>query len=210
MPFSSMCLLLFALLPRPSSAGATPVPFSWGRFAISSSSAQADRGFAEKITIPGIRDAAKVNDYLFRGSQLEQEGLDELKKLGITTIIDLRGELRGAAQAEREQAEALGMRVVIIPASGWSPPTDEQMVQFFQLVQKQKREKVYLHCWLGDDRTGVFIGAYRIAFQHWSADDALREMDYFHFKGSWHRSMKTYIRDFPAHFAATPAFAPFR
>jgi hypothetical protein len=35
-------------------------------------------------------------------------------------------------------------------------------------------------------------------------------MDYFHFKGFWHPSMKKYIRDFPAHFAQSPAFAPFR
>lgn len=210
MPFFRSCLLLFALARVSPFVCAAPGIFPPEALAISSSSSHSDPSFAEKITIPGIRDAAKVNDFLFRGSQPSELGLEELKKLGITSIVDLRGELRGRADAEKEQAEALGMRVVIIHASGWSPPSDEEVSQFFQLVDKEPREKLYVHCWLGDDRTGVFIAAYRIAFQHWNPLDAIREMYHFHFKGFWHPSMKAYIRDFPAHFATSPAFASFR
>jgi tyrosine-protein phosphatase SIW14 len=210
MPFSRSRLLLFVLVCVSPFVCAAPGIFPRGAPGISSSSLHSDPRFAEKITIPGIRDAAKVNDFLFRGSQPSEPGLEQLKKLGITTIVDLRGELRGLADAEKEQAEALGMRVVMIRASGWSPPSDEQVIQFFQLVQKKPREKLYVHCWLGDDRTGVFIATYRIAFEHWHPDDAIREMYHFHFKGFWHPSMKAYIRDFPAHFAAAPAFASFR
>lgn len=210
MPFFHSRLLLFALVAVSPFVCAAPGIFPREALAISSSCSHSDPSFAEKITIPGIRDAAKVNDFLFRGSQPSEQGLEELKKIGITSIVDLRGELRGRADAEKEQAEALGMRVVIIHASGWSPPSDEQVSQFFQLVQTEPREKLYVHCWLGDDRTGVFIATYRIAFEHWNPDDAIREMYHFHFKGFWHPSMKTYIRDFPAHFAASPAFASFR
>jgi hypothetical protein len=35
-------------------------------------------------------------------------------------------------------------------------------------------------------------------------------MYFFRFKGFWHPAMKTYIRNFPARFAESPAFAPFR
>lgn len=210
MPFFLVLLLFFALLSVSPLGRAPRIVLSRASLSVSSLPSDSTPAFAEKITIPGIRDAARVNDFLFRGSQPDQLGLEELKKLGITTIVDLRGELRGRADAEKEQAEALGMRVVVISASGWSPPSDEQVIQFFQLLQKEPREKLYVHCWLGDDRTGVFIATYRIAFQHWNPDDAIREMDHFHFKGFWHPSMKTYIRDFPAHFAASPAFAPFR
>lgn len=210
MRFFLILLVFFASLSASPFGGAPRIVLSRAPLPVPSSPSDSTPAFAEKITIPGIRDAAKVNDFLFRGSQPEQKGLEELKKLGITTIVDLRGELRGRADAEKEQAEALGMRVVVISASGWAPPSDDEVIQFFQLLQKEPREKLYVHCWLGDDRTGVFIATYRIAFQHWNPDDAIREMDHFHFKGFWHPSMKTYIRDFPAHFASSPAFAPFR
>src|SRR5215831_18004293 len=123
--------------------------------------------FAEKIELQGVSDVGKLNDFLYRGSQPNEQGIEELKKLGVTTIIDLRGERQGAVRSERKRAEALGMRFVNIKASGWSPPKDEELVAFFSLVQAQPRETIYVHCWLGNDRTGVFLASYRIAFEHW-------------------------------------------
>jgi len=57
--------------------------------------------------------------------------------LGITTIVDLRGEDREKIEWERKRAESLGMRFVHIPVSGWSPPTDEQVVQFLSLFDSE-------------------------------------------------------------------------
>jgi hypothetical protein len=166
--------------------------------------------FAERLEIPGVGDVGKISDHLFRGSQPSEKGLEELKSFGITTIVDLRGERHGRIKREKEGTEALGMTFINIHASGWSPPTDAQLARFFALTQKRPPEKIFVHCWLGDDRTGVFFAAYRIAFEHWTPDDAIAEMYYFHFKGFWHPSMKKYILHFPQHFAESPAFAPFR
>jgi tyrosine-protein phosphatase SIW14 len=166
--------------------------------------------FAEKIQLNGVSYVGKINDFLYRGSQPNEQGIQQLKKIGVTTIVDLRGERQGTVATERKRAEALGMRLVNIHASGWSPPKDEELVQFFTLLQKQPKETVYVHCWLGNDRTGVFVAAYRIAFERWSAERALEEMYFFRFKGFWHPAMKTYIRNFPARFTEAPAFAPFR
>jgi len=166
--------------------------------------------FAEKIELSGVSYVGKINDFLYRGSQPNEKGIEQLKKVGITTIVDLRGERQGTVKTERKRAEEHGIRFVNIRASGWSPPKDEELVQFFSLLQQRPREKIYIHCWLGNDRTGVFIAAYRIAFEGWSSDRALEEMDDFRFKGFWHPSMKTYIRNFPVHFAESPAFVPFR
>jgi len=166
--------------------------------------------FAEKVELSGVSYVGKVNDFLYRGSQPNERGIEQLKKIGITTIVDLRGERQGTVETERKHAEEHGIRLVNIRASGWSPPKDEELLQFFSLLEKQPKEKIYIHCWLGNDRTGVFIAAYRIAFEHWPAERALEEMYAFHFKGFWHPSMKTYIRDFPSHFAESSAFAPFR
>jgi len=165
---------------------------------------------AERLQIPGISDAGKVNDFLYRGGQPKDDGLKELKRLGIGTIVDLRGEKHSTMEKERADAKALGMHLVNIGGNGWSPPEDEQVAQFFSLIREQPRQKIFVHCWFGSDRTGVFVAIYRIAFDGWTPEQALAEMDNFHFKGFWHPAMKTYVRDFPARLARSPALAPFR
>lgn len=172
--------------------------------------AHAHPAYAEPIRVPGVSNVGKVNEFLYRGSQPNLESLRELKKLGITTIVELRGKYLGHVERERKSVESVGLRFVDIPASGWSPPPDDQVVQFLSLMQQRPREKMYVHCWLGDDRTGVFIATYRIVYDHWTAQQAIDEMAHFHFNAFWHPSMKDYVRNFPAHFAESPAFAGLR
>jgi tyrosine-protein phosphatase SIW14 len=166
--------------------------------------------YAETLHLHGISDVGKINDYLYRGSQPNDEGLGELKKLGITMIIDLRGERKGLAKSERKKAQALGIRVVNIPASGWSTPKDKDLVRFLSLTQQHPKEKIFVHCWLGGDRSGVYLAAYRIAIDRWTGQQALAEMHYFHFKSFWHPRMKKYVENFPAHYAKSKAFAELR
>jgi protein tyrosine phosphatase (PTP) superfamily phosphohydrolase (DUF442 family) len=164
----------------------------------------------EKLHITGIPNAGKITETLYRGAQPREAGLSELKILGITTIVDLRGEDREKIAWERKRAESLGLRFVHIPVDGWSPPTDEQVVQFLSLFRDNPGQKIFMHCHFGDDRTGVFTAVYRMAIQKWSAEQAINEMYFFGFNGFWHPSMKTFIRDFPARLNSAPTFAPLR
>ena len=161
----------------------------------------------EKLHIAGIHNAGKINDVLFRGAQPKGTGLTELKKLGITTIVDLRGEDREKYKWEREESESLGMRFVHLPVSGWSPPSDEQVAQFLALFRDDPRQKVFVHCRFGDDRTGVLVATYRMAVDQWSPEQAMNEMYFFGFNGFWHPSMKKFIREFPNHWHSAPALA---
>ena len=56
---------------------------------------------ARKISVPGIHNAGKINEHLYRGSQPKLAELSQLKKLGVTTIIDLRAESPQTAKEER-------------------------------------------------------------------------------------------------------------
>jgi tyrosine-protein phosphatase SIW14 len=161
------------------------------------SSSFAASSYAQRLQFAGLPRLGKINDSLYRGAQPHEEGLQQLKKLGITTIIDLRGEDAGRIEWERKQAEALGIRFIHLPVSGWSTPSDEQVAQFFSIFRGKANEKVFVHCRFGEDRTGVFIASYRIAFDHWSSDQALNEMLAFGFNRLWHPSMATYIRSLP-------------
>jgi tyrosine-protein phosphatase SIW14 len=162
---------------------------------------------AEKLKLAGVRNAGKVSEMLLRGAQPSAQGLAELKKLGVTTIVDLRGN-SGPVAWERAQAESLGMRFVNIPVLGWSAPDDAKVALFLKVVQQDPTQKIFIHCYFGEDRTGVMVATYRIAQQNWTSEQAAAEMDSFGFHYHLYRAMKSYVRKFPARFAANPVFAP--
>jgi protein tyrosine phosphatase (PTP) superfamily phosphohydrolase (DUF442 family) len=166
--------------------------------------------YGEKLKFSGLPNGGKINDSLFRGAQPRAEGLKKLKNMGVTTIVDLRGEDPDRISWERRQAESLGIRFVSIPVSGWAPPSNDQVALFLALFRSNPKEKVFVHCRFGDDRTGVFVAAYRMAYDGWPAEQAMNEMYFFGFNGLWHPSMKTFIRDFPVRLKTAPALAAFQ
>jgi tyrosine-protein phosphatase SIW14 len=188
-------LALCALLASPAIVAAQAPASISTSFAASS--------YGEKLNFAGLPRFGRINDSLYRGAQPYAEGLQQLKKLGVTTIIDLRGEDPHKVDWERKQAETLGIRFIHLPVSGWSTPSDEQVAQFFSIFRKAN-EKVFVHCRYGEDRTGVFIASYRIAFDHWSSDQALSEMLVFGFNRLWHPSMASYIRGLPQRLQSDP------
>ena len=160
--------------------------------------------YGEKLRVTGVRNAGKISDQLYRGAQPRRGGLEELKKFGITTIVDLRGEDSGLREREKKEAETLGIHFVSIPVSGWSSPSSDQVAQFLSLFAEDSA-KVFVHCRFGEDRTGVFVATYRMALQKWPADQAIKEMYFFGFNRFWHPSMSAYVRSFPALLTTTPA-----
>lgn len=159
--------------------------------------AAARPAYGTKLRINGIHNAGKINDALYRGGQPQEQGLAELKKLGISTIVDLRGDGRDRIAWERRKAESLGMRFVNIPVSGWAAPTEKQIGEFLSLFRSDPQQKVFVHCRFGEDRTGVFVATYRMAMDKWTPEQAMNEMYFFNFNGFWHPAMKSFVREFP-------------
>src|SRR5438552_1763622 len=69
----------------------------------------------------GVSNFHKVNDNLYRGGQPSGEGLRSLARLGVKTVIDLRGS-GDRAEAEEEAVKAAGMRYVSVPMNGLEAP----------------------------------------------------------------------------------------
>jgi protein tyrosine/serine phosphatase len=166
--------------------------------------------YGEKLRIEGVPNSGRINDHLLRGAQPRDPGLIELKKLGITTIVDLREEDPSRISWEEKRSESLGIRFVHIAVNEWSPPTNEQVAQFLNLFRDNPQEKVFVHCHFGEDRTGVFVASYRMAFEKLPADQALKEMRYFGYNALWHPSMTAFVRDFPARLTTAPTLVPFK
>jgi tyrosine-protein phosphatase SIW14 len=165
--------------------------------------------YAEKIHIDGIPNAGKVNDHLYRGAQPSFSAFPELKRMGVTTIVNLRRENDEAIAAERQEVKSRGMRFVHIPVGGLSAPENQQIIDFLSIFRDHPGEIVFVHCHYGEDRTGVFIASYRMTFQHWSYETAEHEMNFFGFNHHWQHHMKEFVRDFPARLESAPDLAQF-
>jgi len=166
--------------------------------------------YAEKISIEGIPNAGKIDDHLYRGAQPSLTSFAALRKLGVTTVVNLRREDTQSITAERQQVEALGLHFVHIPVGGFSAPTNEQIIQFLSIFRDHPAETVFVHCHYGEDRTGVFIASYRMTFEHWPAAQAANEMNSFHFNRRWQHEMREFVGDFPARLNSAPDLAQFQ
>jgi len=150
-----------------------------------------------------------VSPRLYRGGQPSEQGLESLAKNGVNIIVNVRP-TRG--DRERLQAEKLGMKYVSIP---WRCPfpKDEVFAKFLKLIRENRDKKIFVHCRLGDDRTGMMVAAYRIAMQGWSAEEAMKEMSTSGF-ARWHHyicpGLAGYEAHFPERLKTSAAFADVR
>jgi len=151
---------------------------------------------AERMKIEGLPNLGRVSETLYRGAQPKQAGYPELKKLGIEIVVNLRNEEDKIAE-ERGRVEAQGMRYVSIPWSGWDDPDNKQVAEFLELLRANPDRKIFVHCKVGKERTGVMLATYRMVAQGWTPEQALDEMEAFGFRGFWFRHLKKYVRRFP-------------
>jgi tyrosine-protein phosphatase SIW14 len=161
---------------------------------------------ARKATLAGVPNFGEVSPTLYRGGHPTEAGFERLAELGIKIVVDVRG---GPSKSEQKQVTELGMQYVSIPWRCFHPQ-DERIVRFLALVQKNRGKKIFVHCRLGDDRTGLMIATYRMAEQGWTAEEAMKEMKAFGFSWAHHYlicpGLASYEAKFPRRFQESPAF----
>jgi tyrosine-protein phosphatase SIW14 len=153
----------------------------------------------------GIANFGEVTTTLFRGAQPSASGFQTLKKMGVEVVVDLRG---SASDREKTAVTQLGMRYVSIP-SHCPFPSDAPWARFLKVIRENPGKIVFVHCRLGDDRTGMAVAAYRMGEENWSAEEALQEMKAFGFS-TFHRAicpgLESYEQGFPERLKNSPAF----
>lgn len=157
----------------------------------------------------GLLNFAEVSPNLYRGGQPGADGLKALKKMGVGIVIDMRGT---KSPHEKIAVQELGMEYVSIP---WHCPfpSDATFARFLKVIDDNPHTKIFVHCRLGDDRTGMAIAAYRMANEGWSADEALKEMKEFGFRGVHHficPTLELYEKRFPKHLKSNRIFKDLR
>jgi len=123
------------------------------------------------VDIPNFH---QVDDILYRGGQPNQNGLNKLKSLGIKTIVSLRGENEKTLQ-EGELVKSLGMNFYNLPMSIYQRPSDEQVLDFLEIVLTRDNQPVFIHCTSGRDRTGAIVAMYRVLVSDLTIKQAYKE-----------------------------------
>ena len=146
--------------------------------------------WATKMDISGLPNLHKISDNLYRGAQPTKEGMQELEKLGIKTVINLRSE-----HSDSDEMENVNLAYANIRMTTANPET-ENIVRFLNIVTDSNNAPVFVHCKYGADRTGTVCAIYRIVVQDWSKEDAIEEMTKggYGFHSIW-GNLVDYIRD---------------
>ncbi|MEK9144052.1 MAG: tyrosine-protein phosphatase, partial [Elusimicrobiota bacterium] len=133
---------------------------------------------------------------LIRGGAPTAAGLECLKKLGVSAVVDLRDEGEGSGDGEETAAAALGLSYRKFPmsASGGTRDKDgcaglkpssvernrESVRGALEFIDERLRSsplgKVFVHCAHGQDRTGLLLGAYRLQADEYSKGEVSAEM----------------------------------
>lgn len=156
----------------------------------------------KKLTLQGVGNFGEVTPTLYRGAQPNREGYQALAKMGVNLVVDTR--LSGRDK-ERKEVEKAGMQYVAIP---WHCvlPRDETFARFLSVLRQNPGKKVFVHCRYGDDRTGMMIAAYRMAFEGWTAEEARKEMEQFGFNHVVCPTLGHYEKSFPERLRKSPSF----
>jgi tyrosine-protein phosphatase SIW14 len=169
----------------------------------------ASRLMAERVQVTGVPNFGEVSPRIFRGGQPSFDGLEQLAKMGVNIIVNLRP---GDHADEEREATRLGMQYVAIPWQCYHP-SDTAIAEFLTVLHENPTKKIFVHCQHGSDRTGMSIAAHRMSDEGWSAEDAQKEMKAFGFNRS-HRlachGLSDYEKNFPEQFRTSPEFENLR
>lgn len=128
-------------------------------------------------TAPKPLAIQEVSPGIFTGKKPStQADFDVLRAHQIRTILSLE-DMPWDVWPERRQARRKGIeyRDVCILAAPL-PPSEKRVKEALLLLNDASLRPIYLHCFLGEDRTTFILGLYRIYFQDWTPQAAWEEM----------------------------------
>jgi tyrosine-protein phosphatase SIW14 len=154
--------------------------FSWLLiFVASGLAAASDRPnrWATPIQMPGVGSFYKITDYLYRSEQPTEEGMKNLGKMGIKTIINLR-----VFHSDLDKIKKTGLLI--------------EEVSVLRIIKKRENGPFLMHCWRGADRLGLMVAMFRMVEQGWTKDEAIQEMvkGGYGFHAKW-RNIIEYVKN---------------
>jgi tyrosine-protein phosphatase SIW14 len=158
-----------------------------------------------------------VEGTVYRSGQMSPSTLQRtIEEYGIKTIISFRHVRpeRGTEEVLRKEEELctkLGTRFIHIPTSSWSVddegiiPAQEPVDRFLKVMDDQSAYPVMIHCFAGMHRTGAFCAIYRMEFQRWTNQEAMRELKELGYKHlDDEQNVRSYLENYHPRWASHP------
>lgn len=126
-----------------------------------------------------LRNLHCVDGHVWRSSQPDAVGFQELKSAGIGEVLSLRH-----YHADKCLADGLAWHRVPMDAERIR---DADIVAALKVLTRSEKP-VLVHCWHGSDRTGVVVAMYRMVVQGWPREKAIAELNdptYGHHAGAY-------------------------
>jgi len=115
-----------------------------------------------------LRNLHRVDAHVWRSSQPDAPGFEELKAAGIREVLSLRH-----YHVDDHLADGLLLHRVPMDAE---TIRDSNIVAALKVLTRSKRS-ILVHCRHGSDRTGVVVAMYRMVVQGWPRDKAIAELN---------------------------------
>lgn len=122
-----------------------------------------------------LRNLQKVAKGVYRSGKPEEDTIDHIIDLGIKTVISLKTN-KIENHWEKEYLEDHGVKYFNLPMLLVPEIDQHKIIKAFNYLINAPRP-ILVHCTRGSDRTGVAVATYRILYEQWNAEDAIKEMD---------------------------------
>jgi len=126
--------------------------------------------WARPVAADGVKNLYKVTDGLYRGAQPRAAGMRSLERLGIKTIVNLRGWF-----SDEDEIEGTKLRLIEVGMSA-GRVDEEKLIVVLRALNDPAGAPYFVHCWHGSDRTGLVVAVHRIVFEGWTRAAAIDEL----------------------------------
>ena len=134
-------------------------------------SAQTERKQEWAAPVEQSKNLFRVTPTLYRSARLTKGDVALLQSIGVKSVVSLRA-FHSDSKALRDSGIALH-RVKIYT---WDID-DKNVIDALRAIRAAERQgPVLLHCLHGADRTGLISAMYRVVYQGWSKEDAMKEL----------------------------------
>ena len=127
--------------------------------------------FKKQDTAAPTHAVNKPSKNLLTGGQPSQAELANLKKTGVTKVINLRSPSEDPSRDEKAEVEALGLTYVSLPINGAADITSQNARKLDELLKGN--ESVFLHCSSGN-RVGALMAIRAHEIEGKTTDESLQ------------------------------------
>jgi len=136
---------------------------------------------AHKINTKSFGNLYQVDDSLYRCEQPTKKGFILLDSINIKTAVNLR-----QRKTDNHKIKKTKLELINVPMNAWTISYNDIIAGMRAI--KNAKKPIVIHCKHGADRTGCIVAIYRIIYDGWTREEAIKEFRY----GGFHYHKKSF------------------